>query len=185
MQILEIAFSGIMGTVIGVILGYVLEKRRDKSREDQERRAIIAKIHREVSHTLDFLKSVLETLSNPHLQSVIQTAHFVASIAPPGYSVFSLKAVRNAPPLNGALDEQLSTFSTDLARLESLGREIQLYIPPPGAVPPSELLRPEEKNRLDEVAKSFVDKARQLIAQAIQHGEQIQQQLQRRLTDHA
>jgi len=182
MQILD---PGIAGTLAGVVLGYLLEWfrewSRDKSREKKERVAIAIKILREVSYTLDFLKSVLQTLSNPHLQSKIQAAQFVTSVAPSGYSVFSLNAVHNAPPINPTLDAQLSKFRSYLAQLEALGREIQIHITPSIATPPQITATYTEIGSLNEKAQKFVDRAKQLIDTTIKHGEQIQQQLEEQL----
>jgi len=173
---LEIAFSGIIGTLLGVLLGFGLEKWRDKDRERREREAAVIKIRREVADITNFLKSVSDNLSNPHLESVIQVAQFVTSIVPPGYSIFSTKASRNAPTLTLLVEQELEEFRKNLAFLEALGREIMNSMPPPMALR-DPMMPPAMRQDLGVQAERFVERARELVNKTVQRGEAIVKQL--------
>jgi hypothetical protein len=161
-------------TILGVVIGWLLSFLSEKKREKQERKAILTKISKEVHAIDNILHSILNNLTNPHLNELVRVSYLVASLVPPGYSVFSTEAIRSAPPLNPALDEDMKKFTSTLALLESLGREITFYIPPPILQSP---MPPEVRQEAQTHAKGFIEKAKSQANDAKQLAERILNQL--------
>mgnify|MGYP001130701095 CR=1 FL=1 len=171
----------LLGVVIGWLLSFLSENWRDKKREEQERKAVLTKISKEVQAIYNILSSILDRLTNPHLNEFVQVSHLVASLVPPGYSVFSTEAIRSAPPtIPAPLDENIKKFTFTLVLLESLGREIMFYIPPPMVFQDPmmpEHFRQNLEQKAQTHAKKFIEKAKSLANEAKQLAESILEQL--------